>query len=76
MRGDGAAKDVDGDWPPKYERVFGDYDGFDFPLREGSFPGGIAPPESKSSPAQVLPREGGASSRKYSLYFSRSKPFI
>ena len=39
MRGDGAVEDVDGDWPPKDERVVGDDDGFDFPLREGSSPG-------------------------------------
>ena len=35
MRGDGAVEDVDEDWPPKDERVVGDDDGFDFPLREG-----------------------------------------
>ena len=50
-------------------RVVGDYDGDDFPLREGSFPGGIAPPESKSAPAQVPPRGGGAPSGKSSPYF-------
>ena len=37
MRGDGVVEDVDGDWTPKYERVGGDDDGFDFPLQEGSF---------------------------------------
>ena len=31
--------------PPLNERIIGDDDGFDFPLREGSFPGRIAPPE-------------------------------
>ena len=62
MRGDGAVEDVDGDWPPEDERVVGDDDGFDFPLLEGSFPGGIAPSESKSAPAQVPPRDGGAPS--------------
>jgi hypothetical protein len=35
------------------------------PLREGSSPGGIAPPKGKSTPAQVLPQDGGASSRKF-----------
>ena len=52
---------------PKDERVVGDGDGFDFPFREGSSPGGIAPAEGKSAPAQVLPRGGGASSRNSSL---------
>ena len=33
--------------------MVGDDDGFDFPLREGSSLGGIAPPEGKSAPAQV-----------------------
>ena len=51
---------------PKEERVVGDDDGFDFPLREGSSLGGIASPEGKSAPAQVPPREGGAPSRKSS----------
>ena len=55
MRGDDVVEDVDGDWPPKDERVVGDDDGFDFPLWEGSSPGGIAPPEGKSAPAQVPP---------------------
>ena len=32
-------------------------------------PGGIAPPEGKSAPAQVPPRDGSASSRKSSPYF-------
>ena len=39
MRGDGAGEDVDGDWPPRNERSFGDDDGDDFPLPEGSIPG-------------------------------------
>ena len=55
------------------ERVVGDDDGFDFPLPEGSIPDGIAPPESKSAPAQVPPRGGGAPSRKSSLYFFSAK---
>ena len=54
--------DVDEDWPPKDERDVGDDDGFDFPFQEGSSPGGIAPPESKSAPAQVPPGDGGAPS--------------
>ena len=55
MRGDGVVKDVDEDFPPKDERVVGDDDDGDFPLREGSSPGGVAPPEGKSAPAQVPP---------------------
>ena len=77
MRGDGAIEDVDEDWPPKDERGVGDDDSFDFPLWEGSSPGGIAPPEGKSAPAQVPPRDGGALSRKSSPYFfSRSKDLM
>ena len=60
MRGDGDVEDVDGDCPPQDGRVVGDDD--DFPLREGSSPGGIALPEGKSAPAQVPPRDGGAPS--------------
>ena len=60
LRCDGAVEDVDGDFPPQDGRVVGDDDDDDFPLREGSSPGGIAPPEGKSAPAQVLPRGGGA----------------
>ena len=69
MRGDGAVEDVDEDGPPKDERVVGDDDGHDFPLREGSSPGKIAPPEGKFFPAQVPPQDGGASSRKSSANF-------
>ena len=47
MRGDGSVEDVDGDCPPQDGRVVGDDDDDDFPLREGSSPGGIAPPEGK-----------------------------
>ena len=50
--------------PLQDERVVGDDDDDDFPLREGSFPGGIAPLEGKSAPAQVPHRDGSASSRK------------
>ena len=74
MRGVGAIEDVDEDSPPQDGRVVGDDDDDDFPLREGSSPGGIALPKGKSGPTQVLPRDGGSSSRKSSLYFfSRSK---
>ena len=45
MRGDGDVEDVDGDCPPQDGRVVGDDDDDDFPLREGSSPGGITPPE-------------------------------
>ncbi len=69
MRGVGAVEDVDGDCPPQDGRVVGDDDDDDFPLREGSSPGGIAPPEGKSAPAQVPPRDGGAPSQKSSPYF-------
>ena len=69
MRGDGAVEDVDGDCPPQDGRVVGDDDDDDFPLREGSSPGGITPPEGKCAPAQIPPRDGGASSRKSSPYF-------
>ena len=62
MRGDGVVKDVDGDFPPKDEKVVGDDDYDDFPLREGSSPSEIAPLEGKSTPAQVR-------SRKSSLHF-------
>ena len=62
LRGDGAGEDVDGDCPPQDGRVVGDDDDEDFPLREGSSPGGIAPPEGKSAPAQVPHRDGGAPS--------------
>ena len=59
---------------PKMGYLFGDDEDDDFPLREGSSPGEIAPPEGKSAPAQVPPRGGGASSRKSSSdFFSRSK---
>ena len=63
MRGVGVVEDVDEYSPPPQDgRVVGDDDDDDFPLREGSSPGGIAPPEGKSAPAQVPPRDGGASS--------------
>ena len=55
--------------PRKDGRVVGDDDDGDFPLWEGSSPGGIAPPKGKSAPIQVLPRDGGASSRKSSPHF-------
>ena len=69
LRGDGVVQDVDGDCPPKHGRVVGDDDGDDFPLREGSSPDEISSPEGKSAPAQVPPRDGGASSRKSSRDF-------
>ena len=37
---------------PQDGRVVGDDDDDDFPLREGSSPGGITPPEAKSAPAK------------------------
>ena len=46
-------EDVDGDNPPQDGRVVGDDDDDDFPLREGSSLGRIAPSEGKSDPTQV-----------------------
>ena len=70
LREDGDVEDVDEDWPPRDERVVGDDDGFDFPLQEGSSPGGIASSEGKSAPSQVLPRDGGALiTNKYRVSF-------
>ena len=69
LRGDGAVEDVDGDFLPQDGRVVNDDDDNDFPLREGSSLGGIAPPEGKSAPTQVLPRDGGAPSRIPLLFF-------
>ena len=54
---------------PQDGRVVGDDDDDDFPLREGSSPGGITLPEGKSAPGQVPPRDGGAPSKKSSSYF-------
>ena len=70
LRRDGDVEDVDGYFPPQDGRVVGDDDDDDFPLREGSSPGGIAPPEGKSTHTQVPPRDGGAPSRKSPPYFS------
>ena len=69
MRGDGVVEDVDGDCPPQDGRVVGDDDDYVFPLREGSSPNSIAPPEGKIAPAQVPPRYGDGSSRKPPPYF-------
>ena len=55
LRGDGVVEDVDGDYPPQDGRVVGDDNNDDFPLREGSSLGGIAPSDGKSAPAQVPP---------------------
>ena len=44
------------------ERIVGDDNGDDFPLPEGISPGGIAPPECRSTPTQVSARDGGATS--------------
>ena len=49
MIGDGVVEDVDGDWPPKDERVVGDDDGFDFPSRRE-----VPPAESLCRRAKVL----------------------
>ena len=46
-----------------------DDDDDDFPLREGRSPGGIAPQEGKSAPAQVPPRDGGARPKSPLLFF-------
>ena len=73
LRGDGAVEDVDGYCHPQDGRVVGDDDDDDFPLREGSSPGGIAPPEGKSAPPHVPPRDGGSLSRKSPPYFFQVK---
>ena len=53
---------------PKMGELLDDDDD-DFSLSEGSSPGEIAPSKGKSAPAQVPPRDGGASSRKFSPDF-------
>ena len=74
LRGVGVVEDVDEDSPPQDGRVVGDDDDDDFPLRKGSSPGGIAPPEGKSAPAQVPPREAALRPEgPLLIYFSRSK---
>ena len=73
LRGIGVVEDFDGDSPPQDGRLVGDDDDDDFHLWEGSSPGRIAPPEGKSAPTQVLPRDGGTSSRKSSPYFFQVK---
>ena len=55
--------------PSPDERSIGDDDGDDFPLREGSFPGGTAPPEPQIGSAKVPPRSGGVSSEKKAYDF-------
>ena len=59
--------------PSPDERSVGDDDGDDFPLSEGCFPGRTPPPEPEIGSAQVPPRDGGASSRKLLLIFSRAR---
>ena len=73
LRGDDVGEYVDGDCHPQDGRVVGGDDDDDFPLREGSSPDRITPPEGKSAPAQVSPSGGGASSQKSSLYFFQVK---
>ena len=69
MRSDGSGEDDYEDWSSHDERIVGDDDGFDFPLSGGSFPSRIAPPERKSVPAHVAPRDGGALSPNLLLDF-------
>ena len=57
---------------PKMGAVVGDDDD-GFPLREGSSPVRIAPPEGKSAAAQVPPRAAALHSESPLLIFSRSK---
>ena len=71
MRGVGNIEDVDEDSPPQDGIVVGDDYDDDFPLREGSSPSGIAPPEGKSAPAQVLTRDGALRPESLLLIFSR-----
>ena len=53
--------------------MYYDDDDDDFPLWEGSSPGVIAPPEGKSAPAQVPPRDTALHPESLLLIFSRSK---
>jgi hypothetical protein len=46
LRGDGVGEEVDEDWSSQDERIIVDVVGFDFPLSEGSIPGGLSPQES------------------------------
>ena len=73
MRGDGVVEDVDGDCPPQDGRVVGDDDDDDFPLREGSSPGGISAPKGKSIPAKFSLETAALRPESPSLIFSRSK---
>ena len=73
MRGDGVVEDVDGDCPPQDGRVVGDDDDDDFPLREGSSPDGIAPPEGKSAPDKFRLEAAVLRPECPPLIFSRSK---
>ena len=59
MIGVGVVKDVDEDSSPSDGRVVGDDDDDDFPLREGSSPGRIAPPEGKLLIYQKMGTRGG-----------------
>ena len=67
---------VDGDCPPQDGRVVGDDEDDDFPLREGSSPGGIAPLEGKSAPASSASRRRRSVPKVLSLFFYRSKDLI
>ena len=73
MRGDGVVEDVDGDFPPQDGRVVGDDDDDDFPLREGSSPGGIAPPEGKVLLPKFRLEAAALHPESPLLIFSRSK---
>ena len=74
MKGVGAVEDVDGDCPPQDGRVVGDDDDDDdFPLREGSSPGGIAPLEGKVLLPKFRLETAALRPESPLLIFSRSK---
>ena len=72
MRGVGVIEDVDEDSPPQDGRVVSDDDDDDFPLREGSSPGGIAPPEGKSAPPKFRFETVALHPERPPIIFSRS----
>ena len=73
MRGVGAVEVVDEDIPPQDGRVFGGDDDDDFPIREGSSPGGIAPPEGKVLLPKFRLETAALCPESPLLIFSRSK---
>ena len=62
--------------PSQNGRVVGDDDDDDFPLREGSSPGGIARPEGRSALPKFHLEMAVLHPESFSLYFSRSRWLI